>query len=98
MVYSLEPFALDCSVVDVQTILPQLVACGLITNHDQKYFWSPCCTSVEKQQKLMITVSLNDESVKKLLEFLSQTPDCVPRRSLLKKIRNSSYAVNYIIL
>ena len=86
---SLEPFAQDiCSSVDIQTILPSLIAHGLVTRFDQEYFMSPQHTSSEKQLRLMcLVISLNEKCVEKFLQCLSQTVgECCLHGELLKKI------------
>ena len=88
---SLEPFAQDIpSSVDIEIILPSLIAHGLVTRLDQEYFMSPFHTSVEKQLKLMcLVISLNEECVEKFLECLSQTVGEHPLHGeLLEKIHN----------
>ena len=88
---SLEPFAQAIySSVDVQTILPWLIAHGLVTRFDQEYFMNPSHIPSEKQLKLMcLVISLNEKCVEKFLRCLSNTADeYSPHGELLEKILN----------
>ena len=87
---SLECFSTDISgSVDVITILPNLVSHGLLTPKQRDYLTNPLHSSAEKQQELCgILLRLNERSVKKFLQCLSETSDYDPHKQLLSKLQS----------
>ena len=84
--------------MDVVTILPMLLTCGLLTRSDSEYFISSAHTTVEKQQRLTcLAISLNEECVEKFLKCLSQTAvEYAPHSSLLEKIQKGNYIFSLV--
>ena len=86
----LECFSTDISEsVDVGTILPNLISHGLLTPNQRDYLTHPLRTPAETKQELCgILLSLNERSVKKFLQCLSETSDYDPHKQLLNKIQS----------
>ena len=92
---SLQSFAQDIySSVNVQTILPLMIAHGLITRGDQDYFTSTnYILPLEKQERLMfLVISLDEKYVEKFLACLSETDEYAPHGDLLTVIQKGMYA------
>lgn len=98
---SLQPFTEDIiNLIDVNTILPSLMSCGLLTRDQQSYFIESTSTSTEKKRKLAnIIVTMSDDCVEIFLQCLENTVTSDkyrPHKELLEKIRHGNYIV-YIV-
>lgn len=87
---SLQSFSKDIiGSVDVATILPSLMSCGLVTTDEVGYFNDQHVLSPDKQRKLgSIIVTLSEDYVEKFMCCLEETRDYDPHNTLLKKIRD----------
>ena len=98
---SLEFFATDIfNNVDVTIILPNLLSHGLLTPEQRDNLTHLFLTPTRKQQELCgILLQLNEKSVKKFLQCLSETSYHTPHKELLNKIQCKllSYGFNNLL-
>jgi len=85
---SLQNYADDITtVVDVDTIVPPMMARGLLTLNQQQQLTSSQSTAAKKQQTLCgIVLALSEVHVDSFLQCLSDTSSYEPHNTLVRKI------------
>ena len=87
----MQEFATDImNNIDLQLILPHLIACGILSYEQQEFLLQITFTNSQKMNKLLnILLTLDEKGVKSFLKCLDETSQFKPHKTLLEKIQGN---------